>query len=455
MTQERATPEFRPPEAGSEPDTRRIFLKRAGGVFLLAAGGLAWRAYDTGVFSVGRGPAYEPWRTWRGGGPSEGPLALVRAGVLAASVHNSQPWLFRVGSDSLELLADPGRHLGPMDPFRREQHISLGCALENMVLAAGAQGLRPEVEFLPGRLIEPWVEVPSVPAPEVVARLRFTPSRRDISGLYAVISQRHTNRGPYFPDRGVPRETLWAFNDLAREDDTLRLVLLEDGVRRAVFDRLMVDATEAIVADREMIEASNAWFRLTPREIDEHRDGPTIDSFGLPPLSLAAVKMLPKPEPEKTHRQWVTATRDVQLATAPLVGLIAVRDPYERATALRAGLFWQRLQLWATAQGLAMQPMNQFVQVIDRDRQLKRDSAFGARLAEVLGDDRWRATLAFRAGYPAVAAGPSPRRSIEGLVLEEAPAASLREADLIAEQSGFSTGSPADPSVARDGKRSR
>ncbi len=455
MTQEREIPELWPPEGGAEPDSRRIFLKRAGGVVLLAAGGLAWRAYDTGVFSVGRGPAYEPWQTWRGRGPSEGPLALVRAGVLAASVHNTQPWLFRVGAESLELLADPGRHLGPMDPFRRELHISLGCALENMVLAAGAQGLRPEVEFLPGKLAEPGAELPTVPAPEAVARLRFTPSRRDISGLYAVIAQRHTNRGPYQADRGVPRETLWAFNDLAREDDSLRLVLLEGGTRRATFDRLMVEATEAVVADREMIEASNAWFRLTPREIEEHRDGPTIDSFGLPPLSLAAVKMLPKPEPEKTHRQWVAATRDVQLATAPLVGVIAVRDPYERATALRAGLFWQRLQLWATSQGLAMQPMNQFVQVIDRDRQLKRSSAFGSDLAEILGDDRWQATIAFRVGYPTVAAVPSPRRGIEGLVLEEAPASSLREADLIAEQSGFSPDSTTLPGVARDNPRSR
>ena len=453
MTQERETPALRSEEAGSEADTRRIFLKRAGGVVLLAAGGLAWRAYDTGVFGAGRGPAYEPWQSWRGKGPSEGPLALVRAGVLAASVHNTQPWLFRVGAKSLELLADPFRHLGPMDPFRREQHISLGCALENMVLAAGAQGLRPELEFLPGKLAEPLAEVPSVPAPEVVARLRFTPSRRDISGLYAVISQRHTNRGPYIADRGVPRETLWAFNDLAREEDSLRLVLLEGGARRAAFDRLMVEATEAIVADRDMIAASNAWFRLTPREIEKHRDGPTIDSFGLPPLSLAAVKMLPKPEPEKTHRQWVAATRDVQLATAPLVGVIAVRDPYERATALRAGLFWQRLQLWATAQGLAMQPMNQFVQVIDRDRQLQREPAFGTGLAEVLGDDRWQAMLAFRVGYPAVAAVPSPRRGIEDLVLEEAPASSLREADLIAEQSGFSPDSATDPAVSLDEMR--
>ena len=417
MSEEREPQELWPGEPGPESDRRRIFLQRAGGVFALGAGALLWRAYDTGVFSVARGAAYEPWETWQGRSRFEGPQALVRAGILAASIHNSQPWLFRVGAQTVALLADPGRNLGAMDPFRRDQHISLGCALENMVLAAGAQGFTPRVELLPGRLEAPA----GIAAPETVARLHLTPARRDISGLYAVLSQRHTNRGRYVAGQAVPREIIWAFNDLAREDDAIRLVLLEGGERRLRFDELMVEATEAIVADPEMIAASTAWFRLTPEEIERHRDGPTIDSFGLPPLSLATVKMLPKPEPEKTHRQWVQATRDVQLETAPLIGVIAVRDPYDRVSALRSGLFWQRLHLWAVSQGLAMQPMNQIVQVIDRQRQQQLEPEMQRRLTALLGDDRWQASFMFRAGYPTIEAVPSPRRGLEDLVLNEQP----------------------------------
>ena len=69
---------------------RRLFLRSAGVVTVLVAGGGVWRAYDQGVISAGKGPAYEPWNDWRSH-PNEGALALVRAAILAASPHNTQP----------------------------------------------------------------------------------------------------------------------------------------------------------------------------------------------------------------------------------------------------------------------------------------------------------------------------------------------------------------------------
>src|SRR3989442_402652 len=119
---------------------RRAALKVGGTGAVLAAAGGVWRAWEQGVWSAGEGPAYEPWRRWRSD-PSEGPLALVRAAILAANPHNSQPWLFRVGASRIDLFADPARDIGAVDPDHREMYIGLGCALENLLLAAGARGL--------------------------------------------------------------------------------------------------------------------------------------------------------------------------------------------------------------------------------------------------------------------------------------------------------------------------
>src|SRR6266404_9129104 len=87
-------------------------------------GGGVWRAWDQGVFSVGEGPAYEPWKDWRKTG-NDAPLALVRAAILAASPHNTQPWLFKITNSSIELHIDTQRNVGALDPYLREEHIGI------------------------------------------------------------------------------------------------------------------------------------------------------------------------------------------------------------------------------------------------------------------------------------------------------------------------------------------
>ena len=71
-------------------------------------------------------------------------MALVAAGVLAANPHDTQPWLFGVSANAIEIFADLSRNLGAMDAYVREMHLGLGCAIENMRLAAGPNGYSAE-----------------------------------------------------------------------------------------------------------------------------------------------------------------------------------------------------------------------------------------------------------------------------------------------------------------------
>ena len=56
--------------------------------------------------------------------------------------------------------------------------------------------------------------------------------------------------------------------------------------QRRAFDAAVVEATEAIIADKPMIADSDRWFRDSAREIDVHRDGPTLDAAGLSTFTL-------------------------------------------------------------------------------------------------------------------------------------------------------------------------
>ncbi len=177
---------------------RRSFLKGAGIVTVAVVGGGVWRAEEQGVFSVGEGPAYEPWKDWRNAGNDE-PLALVRAAILAASPHNTQPWLFKISDSAIELHIDTQRNVGALDPFLREEHIGMGCALENLMLAAPANGYVATAELLPGKL----GPIAGEPKTQLLARVNLASGKREESELYNAIPLRHTNRGPYDPRQAI------------------------------------------------------------------------------------------------------------------------------------------------------------------------------------------------------------------------------------------------------------
>lgn len=390
---------------------RRAFLKGAGVVTVAVAGGGVWRACDQGVFSTGEGPAYEPWYDWRNA--KDSPLALVSAAILAASPHNTQPWLFKVGDSAVELHIDTRRNVGALDPYLREEHIGMGCALENLLLAAPANGYATSVTLVPGQLSP----IPAEPKPQLLARVELAPGKGEEDELYNAIPRRHTNRGPYDPHKPLPSDFLTALDHVPPEDPNVRLFLFTSESDRKHIVNISAAANREIYSDPHVLASSDRWVRLQWSQVQRLRDGLTVDAFGLPPIGTAIAKMM-------TQRmlQWAGSHSEKDgysklMLSAPLIGFIAVRDRYDQQQCLLAGRTWQRLHLFATAKGIAARPCNEAVEMVDYERALSRPATRAAMLNEITGDPSWQPTFVFYMGYPTVTAHASPRRPVPWVTL--------------------------------------
>ena len=72
---------------------------------------------------------------------------LIRKASLASSTRNTKPWKFEIKVEKIILRPDFTRWLKVEDPDKRQFFMSVGCALENLLIAARQQGWQTEQEW--------------------------------------------------------------------------------------------------------------------------------------------------------------------------------------------------------------------------------------------------------------------------------------------------------------------
>ena len=381
--------------------SRRNFIKGSAILGSLAVVGGIWRSVDSGVFSTSEGPAYAAWEK-----SFEGTEGLVAAAILAANAHNAQPWLFRLGDSSIDIKADTDRNLGSVDPYSREMYISLGCALENLTIAAKAKGFSPKTIYFP-----------NMQDRRHIATIDLTTMSPHPSELYDAIPKRHMNRGPYDKTRPVSPEIIQTLRNLNTDSSEVKLYLFNTQQDKFKIGQAMIDATQALINDKEQIDVDPKWMRQSWQDIEKYKDGITTDAQGLPTLTRIIAKMLPPMSQEKNNEFWLNTLQNKHVGTAAAFGFITVRDLTNYLEVVKAGQLWQRLHLWATSKGLGMQIMNQLSERRDRELSLNLTPRFGDRLREILETSEWHSIIQFRMGYPTTEALPSPRRPAKDVVV--------------------------------------
>ncbi len=316
--------------------SRRKSLALIGGGLVLAA------ALPVGGFLATRTPttALEPWD--RAGQYDDPRLWALSYALLAPNPHNRQPWQVKLlGRDSLEVYRDRTRNLPVTDPFGRQLTIGMGCFLELMDIAAGAQGYRVETTLLPQGENGP------------VAICTFEATDSPVDPLFGSVLLRRSHK-EMFEDRAVSPATAEPLNAYAE--------IVLGGEPRAALRRIAHAAwlTEASTPAAwkesiDLLRIGKAEINASPDGIDV--GGPMIETLALFGIVTREAALDPN---NPNARAPIEETANAILG-APAMVLVrsSVNDRFQQ---IATGRKWLRLNLAATAAGLALRPVSQALQ---------------------------------------------------------------------------------------------
>ena len=313
---------------------------------------------------------------------------LVSAAAAAPSIHNTQPWRFRLCPETatLEVRAVPERSLRATDPTGRALLVSVGAAVFNLKVAARHLGWEPAVRLLP----DPR-------EPQLLAALRLTGAPAVGPGprpdLFEAIWRRHSSRLP-FTARTVPAEIIAELIEAPHTEGALLIAAGPAETRRML--ALTAEAEHRNATAPERREESRSWIRDSP-------DSP----YGIAPSALGPQDAFERiPVRDFTGTRATSVLPSAPFETHPVI-LVLTTDHDRRADWLRTGQALQHVLLLATAHHLRSSLLHQVMEWPDL-RAAARDPRSGQRHVQLL----------IRLGYGPD--GPASPRQRAALAIENA-----------------------------------
>lgn len=293
---------------------------------------------------------------------------LVRFATLAANGHNTQPWRFARTEGRVMLAADDTRRTPVVDPDDHHLYASLGCAAENLMIAASAYGMGAAYEFDPAAL---------------QLRVDLTPASLPADPFVAAIPKRQCTRSDFSGAPVAPGDL--ALLLAAANTDGVDTLLITD---RADIDRVrdaVIEGNRRQMQDEAFVGELKQWIRFDSATAVGSGDGLFAPCSGNPTL--------PDPIGQRIFPMVFTIDGETkkyrtQMDTSAGVAVFSAIDDDPRHWA-QAGRAYQRFALQATLLGIKHAFVNQPVEV----------AAMRPQFAEAVGFGGRRVDLVVRFGY--------------------------------------------------------
>ena len=280
----------------------------------------------------------------RQGSVEEQARFLTQYTVLAPSVRNSQPWLFKVEGNVISLFADRAKQFSRADPDQRQLIISCGAALHHLCTAARHFGHVVQVETFSGE-------------PDHVADIRLSgsaPADESETIMFYAIHKETVAPQPFRVQRKVPDALLTELIRIGNRGATWLQIVHERGARDTVAG-LVAEGDRIQYRDEDFRKELEPWLKLNSRSTHHGRGFVDGVNFVASYVEALLVRSFPSAE--------AFAKADRQLAEqAPVIALLGTYEADPRAW-LAAGETMAAVLLRALAVGVHASFLNQPVEV--------------------------------------------------------------------------------------------
>lgn len=265
---------------------------------------------------------------------------LVRCATLAANGHNTQPWRFHLKPGRITISPDFSRRTPAVDPDDHHLWVSLGCATENLVQAAGVIGKHADVELTPQDI-----------------RISLTDAVPERSLLADAIFQRQCTRADY-DSRPLPSEVLQNMEQTGAVNGVELRLMTERAQRETVLEYVTA-GNSAQMRDPEFVAELKRWIRFNETQAVESGDGLFTRSSGNPTSpSWLGNRMFSLFFSEKSENDKYARQVRSSAGVAIMIGERA--DP---TSWFEVGRAYERLALTMTTLGVRSSFVNQPVEV--------------------------------------------------------------------------------------------
>lgn len=314
---------------------------------------------------------------------------IIRYATLAPSGHNTQPWKFSIDGSSIKIFPDLTRQLPVVDPDHRELYISLGCALENLVIAARYAGYDSEVEYFPASEPEECL---------LVNLKRFKAAENNI--LFQAIPERHTNRREYNGQQ-IPTEDLKKLESVLKKEGITSLVLTESKTIEQIIE-LVREGNNIQMNNDAYMDELVSWIRFSDAEAEKHLDGLALRAMGRSPAPGWLGRMFMNLF-ASAKSQSKTDEKNIRSSSALM---LFVSENNEKKSWVDVGRCFERIALTLTTLNIKNAHLNQLCEVPQLRTELQQQLALGNAHPQLL----------LRIGY-AEPLPHAPRRTVEQVLI--------------------------------------